>query len=69
MHPDILLALVRAHQRDLLNEAAQAARVRQARAASAARQQRPPQATGQAALAHCLPSHRPDAIAVGRRAA
>jgi hypothetical protein len=40
MHPDIWLALARAHQRDLLNEAAQAARVRQARAATMQRQQR-----------------------------
>ena len=68
MHPDIWLALARAHQRDLLNEAAQAARVRQARAATVQRQQRP-QTTGKAELAHSQPSHRPDVTAVGQRAA
>jgi hypothetical protein len=66
MHPDILLALVRAHQRDLLSEAEQAARVRLARAAIA---QRRPQATGKVGLAHSQTSHRPDMTAVDQRAA
>ena len=68
MHPDIWLALARAHQRDLLNEAAQAARVRQARAAAIQRQQRL-QAPDRAELAHTQPSHRPDVTAVVQRAA
>jgi hypothetical protein len=67
MHPDILLALVKAHQRDLLSEAEQAARVRLARAASAPPRQ--PQATGKAGLAHSQTSHRPDRTAVDQRAA
>jgi hypothetical protein len=66
MHPDILLALVRAHQRDLLSEAEQAARVRRARAASAPPQ---PQATGKAGLAHSQTSHRPDRTVLDQRAA
>jgi hypothetical protein len=66
MHPDILLALVRAHQHDLLREAEQAARVRQARAATA---QRRPQATGNVELAHSRLSHRPEVTATDRRAA
>ena len=66
MHPDILLALVRAHQRDLWREAEQAARVRQARAATA---QRRSQATGNAEPAHSRLSHRPEVTAADRRAA
>jgi hypothetical protein len=68
MQPDILLELAKAHQCDLLNEAAQAARVRQARAATMQRQQRS-QAPDKAELVHSLPSHRPDVTAVGQRAA
>lgn len=67
MYPDILLALVKAHQRDLLSEAEQARRVRLARVAAA--QQRRLQATGRAELAPGQTSHRPDATAVDRRAA
>jgi hypothetical protein len=66
MYPDILLALVRAHQRDLLSEAEQAARVRLARAAAA---QRRLQATSRAELVHSQTSHRPDVTAVDQRAA
>jgi hypothetical protein len=66
MYPDILLALVRAHQRDLLSEAEQAARVRLARAAMA---QRRPQTIGTVRLAHSQTSHRPDVTAVDQRAA
>jgi hypothetical protein len=67
MYPDILLALARAHQRDLLSEAEQARRVRLARAASA--QQRRLQATGRAELAPGQISHRPEVTAVDQRAA
>ena len=69
MHPDILLALVRAHQRDLLHEAAQAARVQQAKAAAAQRHQQRPQLNGKAELAPSQPSPRSDVTALDQRAA
>jgi len=69
MHPDILLALVRARQRDLLNEAAQAARVRQAKAAIAQRHQQQSQATGKAELAPSQPFPSSDVPALNQRAA